>query len=94
MSSFICVLGNEFVCFLFVLVLDLSIPEKALFVLNEIHKSFDEMFKEFSEDILNDNILTKQKLIKNKNDVKYTGIKPWNLIIVGSKYDVFEKMDV
>lgn len=73
----------------FILVIDLEKPEKICETIKTFNNELEKLA--LNKEIL-DLMLTEKKE-KIKSD-KYLELKPWNVVIVGSKYDLLEKVDM
>lgn len=92
----------------FILCVDLSKPEQFISLFNSFNKQLSDMFcsekentsnktsKNLGIDLITRNVIIKEKesKIKNTSDLKYLNLQPWRAVIVGSKYDLFEKFDL
>lgn len=85
---------NNFNNTLFVIVIDLSKPETIVNSLKNINEKLKECCSGFDNDMLNRNISEKRGMIKNENDINHLQLMPWKVVVVGTKYDLFEKFDV
>jgi outer membrane receptor for ferrienterochelin and colicin len=83
---------NNFNFSTFVIVLDLSKPERVLESLLRISGELNKIFTEnISSEILEE---SSKKQIKNTADSKIVKINPGKIVVVPTKYDLFEKLDV
>jgi hypothetical protein len=60
------------------------------------NKNNNKNLKNNSIDILTRNAIIKEKesKVKTSSDLKYLNLQPWRAVIVGTKYDLFEKFDL
>jgi hypothetical protein len=94
----------------FILVVDLSKPEQFINLFKNFNNHLNDTFfnekndKELNNKNLKSNVIdsvTKNAVIKEKesklkasSDLKYLNLQPWRAVIVGTKYDLFEKFDL
>lgn len=79
----------------FVLIIDLSQPEIMLNIINQTLKIIGESLSQnISSETLQMMAKSKEHKLRSKSDSNICEFVPWNLCIIGSKYDLFEKIDV
>lgn len=79
----------------FVLIIDLNQPENVLKILDQSIKTINgSLTQNVSPETLQMMSKSKEHLIRNKSDLNICEFVPWNICVIGTKYDLFEKIDV
>ena len=87
---------NELNKITFVLVFDLGKPHNFLKLFKKYSESISNILKNnFNKEVLIEYVNSRKECYnKEKNDAKQSSIFPANIIVIGNKYDLFEKLDV